>query len=119
MRTPCPTCHGHGYFEESIDCGRTAAYCCGGCSREIRCEECHGEGSVELSYEIISDAYYENESEGLFENDSEHIVEWSEGQGRGLTNYDIYKSGNKYILRISDYGFDEYHNRYYLINYSD
>ena len=77
----------------------------------------YADGGQTPNYEIISDAYYENELEDLFENDLEHIIEWSEGEGRGLTNYDIFKSGNKYILRISDYGFDEYNDRYFLINY--
>ena len=46
----CDTCNGNGYVT-SIECGKSAAYCCGGCEVEEPCEECEGTGTKTLYIE--------------------------------------------------------------------
>lgn len=46
--TQCPECNGDGELWEPIDCGKSASYCCGGCGKNVTCEECNSYGTVTL-----------------------------------------------------------------------
>lgn len=43
----CEACNGEGTVYEMIECGRSMSDCCGGCTRDVRCETCGGSGQVE------------------------------------------------------------------------
>jgi len=43
----CPDCYGQGIVYIMIECGRPMNYCCGGCTRDQRCETCDGTGSID------------------------------------------------------------------------
>lgn len=36
----CSTCDGEGYID-TIECGKSASYCCGGCVETIKCPDCN------------------------------------------------------------------------------
>lgn len=44
--TECPQCDGTGKVDV-IDCGFSASYCCGGCTKEEECDQCDGCGEIE------------------------------------------------------------------------
>jgi hypothetical protein len=51
--TDCECCSGNGYVEE-MDCHvGSASICCGGCYKNVECEECNGTGEQENDYEGI------------------------------------------------------------------
>jgi hypothetical protein len=43
----CPDCGGNGVVYEMISCGRSMSDCCGGCTRDVKCENCDGGGVIE------------------------------------------------------------------------
>jgi hypothetical protein len=43
----CPECSGNGVVYEMISCGRSMSDCCGGCTRDVKCENCDGGGVIE------------------------------------------------------------------------
>jgi predicted methyltransferase len=42
----CENCDGEGSIDQFKECGRVASMCCGGCSEEIECPDCCGEGKI-------------------------------------------------------------------------
>lgn len=44
----CETCQGEGY-EEIVECSMPASMCCGGCVKTYSCEDCNGNGTIEIS----------------------------------------------------------------------
>lgn len=44
----CPECEGEGNREIGPECGRPASNCCGGCYHTEICENCSGEGKLEV-----------------------------------------------------------------------
>ena len=44
---PCKDCNGEGTVYVMLYCGRSIDNCCGGCTRDERCETCNGTGQVE------------------------------------------------------------------------
>ena len=42
----CKECDGKGVVEAFIDCGKPASECCGGCTKEIECDNCNGSGET-------------------------------------------------------------------------
>lgn len=45
-RVDCNECDGTGIIRVYIDCGKPASSCCGGCSEDISCPDCDGDGYV-------------------------------------------------------------------------
>lgn len=43
----CPTCNGERTVWQMIECGRSMSDCCGGCTRDVTCDECNGRGTVD------------------------------------------------------------------------
>ena len=46
----CSCCDGLGTVEE-MDCSNQSNECCGGCVKDVNCEECDGYGKVDIEYE--------------------------------------------------------------------
>jgi hypothetical protein len=70
------------------------------------------------SHTEISDDMYEgmDEVEDFFNADNiEEIYEEEEGVGRSQSNIIIFKSGDRYLKAITDFGFDDFHTKYYFI----
>ena len=44
----CRECHGQGTHESFIECFKPASMCCGGCYAEYKCEDCDGNGTIEV-----------------------------------------------------------------------
>lgn len=44
----CDECYGEG-FVEVMNCHDQSNECCGGCYKEIKCDQCNGTGTVEKS----------------------------------------------------------------------
>tara|TARA_R110001632_G_scaffold76073_2_gene172740 strand:- start:7088 stop:7246 length:159 start_codon:yes stop_codon:yes gene_type:complete len=42
----CENCIGSGLIEVMETCATSIADCCGGCTKQIDCEECDGEGII-------------------------------------------------------------------------
>tara|TARA_R110001632_G_scaffold101845_1_gene209778 strand:- start:373 stop:522 length:150 start_codon:yes stop_codon:yes gene_type:complete len=42
----CKDCYGEGKVEV-MNCHNQSSECCGGCYKEIECEECNGSGEVD------------------------------------------------------------------------
>lgn len=56
----------------------------------------------------------ENEIEQFFaEGNEETISAWTEGEGRGQSNYEILKRDSVYVLRSEHYGFDDFNQPAY------
>jgi len=52
----CPVCEGHGYAREQICCGNGLenGECCGDALDDVqKCEECNGEGYVDIDEDEI------------------------------------------------------------------
>lgn len=50
----CETCEGNGYILEYKDCTMPASECCGGCTEEVECEVCEGEGVTNMANNLIN-----------------------------------------------------------------
>jgi hypothetical protein len=62
----------------------------------------------------------ENEIETFFDKDWETISEWSEGEGRGISYYEIIKADDVYILSAEHYRFNDFGEPiYYFISLTD
>lgn len=48
IKLECPECHGQGLNEFFVGCSKPASECCGGCTVEYKCEDCDGNGSIEV-----------------------------------------------------------------------
>ena len=65
-----------------------------------------------MNFKILEELS-ENEIELLFEGvshyekDWETISEWNEGEGRGVSYYEIIKADDVYVLRAQHYRFDD------------
>ena len=42
----CQECNGNGSWENYLGCNVSQSYCCGGCYKTEKCEECDGEGTI-------------------------------------------------------------------------
>jgi hypothetical protein len=51
----------------------------------------------------------------FFDGDVIDVEYWVEGKGRGESHYEIFKSGDEFILRAEHGGFDGTFERYYFI----
>ena len=78
-----------------------------------------------MKYEILEELT-ENEIELLFEGvsnyekDWETISEWNEGEGRGVSYYEIIKANDLYVLRVQHYRFNDFGMpMYYFITLTD
>lgn len=40
----CESCDGEGKVWEQAQCGMSMSNCCGGCGKDVECEECNGKG---------------------------------------------------------------------------
>lgn len=72
----------------------------------------------EIKFEIINELD-SDDVDDFFDGDTKEIRSWSEGKGRGQTNYTIYTDGKKYLLDIEDFGFDDFKHNYYIIKIKD
>jgi len=52
---PCKECNGEGIVYEMIACGRSMSDCCGGCTRDVKCEYCDGTGQIDDPYDYGDD----------------------------------------------------------------
>lgn len=78
-----------------------------------------------MNFKILEELS-ENEIELLFEGvshyekDWETISEWNEGEGRGVSYYEIIKADDVYVLRAQHYRFDDFGLPiYYFITLTD
>jgi hypothetical protein len=78
-----------------------------------------------MKYKILEELT-ENEIELLFEGvsnyekDWETISEWNEGEGRGVSYYEIIKANDLYVLRVQHYRFNDFGMpMYYFITLTD
>lgn len=72
-----------------------------------------------MNFKILEELS-ENEIDSFFDKDWETISEWNEGEGRGVTYYEILKSDDVYILRAEHYRFDDFGLPiYYFITLTD
>lgn len=72
-----------------------------------------------MTFKILEELS-ENEIDSFFDKDWETISEWNEGEGRGVTYYEILKSDDVYILRAEHYRFDDFGLPiYYFITLTD
>lgn len=72
-----------------------------------------------MNFKILEELS-ENEIELLFEKDWETISEWNEGEGRGVSYYEIIKADDVYVLRAEHYRFDSFGMpMYYFITVTD
>lgn len=56
----------------------------------------------------------ENEIENLFSEENEIIMfAWTEGVGRGQSEYEILRFNSVYVLRAEHYGFDDFYQPTY------
>jgi hypothetical protein len=44
----CQECNGQGYDYVFVGCNKPASMCCGGCDAKIKCENCDGNGTIEV-----------------------------------------------------------------------
>lgn len=75
-------------------------------------------GGGEIKFEIINELD-SDDVDDFFDGDTKEIQGWSEGKGRGQTNYTIYTDGKKYILDREDFGFDDFKHNYFNIKIKD
>lgn len=62
----------------------------------------------------ILDELSENEIEHFFAEGNEEVVStWTDGVGRGQSNYEIYKFGNVHVLMSEHYGFGDFNQPTY------
>ena len=72
-----------------------------------------------MKYKILEELS-ENEIDSLFDKDWETIYEWNEGEGRGVSYYEIIKADDVYVLRAQHYRFDDFGLPiYYFITITD
>lgn len=44
IEVTCEDCRGKGWIEVIGACSRPASTCCGGCIKDVECENCNGNG---------------------------------------------------------------------------
>jgi hypothetical protein len=68
-------------------------------------------------YMILSDAMgiLDDEVIAFFDGEYEYVHGWVEGEGRGMSSYDVFTDGRKNMLRAEHYGFDDTYYRFFFI----
>jgi hypothetical protein len=61
----------------------------------------------------ILDELTELEVENFFDDDYIDVFSWTEGEGRGTSNYNIYKKDKTYIIGSQHFSFDDYNQEKY------
>lgn len=69
------------------------------------------------NYKIVSEEMHPNDDDVVkfFEGEHKWVEEWQEGIGRGLSTYDVFTDGSKYLLRAEHYGFDDTYYRCFFV----
>lgn len=48
IKLECRECNRQGYDYVFVGCNKPASMCCGGCDAKIKCEDCDGNGIIEV-----------------------------------------------------------------------
>jgi hypothetical protein len=75
------------------------------------------DGSTKCRLKYESDELSEQDVNDFFDKDWSTTGQWSEGEGRAQTHYEIMCAGRMTIIAMTDFGFDDFHTpKYFLIN---
>ena len=124
----CPCCEGNKYTYYTFDeidfaKGREMLLLNDACECVLRFHAANGsaikdyyvaDGSTKYR---LQDELSEQDANDFFDKDWSTIGQWSEGEGRAQTHYEIMCACRMTIISMTDFGFDDFHTpKYFLIN---
>lgn len=65
-----------------------------------------------MDYTIIKEAS-DKEVNDFFNKEWKTIKDWSEGEGRGQSFYEVLEADNKFLLKAEHYGFEDWNEPIY------